>query len=164
MRIYKFLLSNSNLQFWVCLLRIPKMPAAIQPCQLRVYSQSKGYICVKMMARHRVFVLLVCLFFSFNCYKVWQDTCEFNTNITIAQKFNPLDEVHLSPGNFIVLEIAAALLFTSVTIFCWFWRSFCWNPSTLSNRPVYFRDLCTRCGPIGTTENPYTLRTRWHTV
>ena len=30
---------------------------------LPIYSRNKGYICVKMMARHRVFVLLAWLFF-----------------------------------------------------------------------------------------------------
>ena len=38
---------------------------------------------------------------------------------------------YLSPGNSIVLVIAATLLFISVTIFCRFWGSFCWNSSTL---------------------------------
>ena len=37
---------------------------------------------------------------------------------------------YLSPGNSIVLGIAATLLFISVTSFCWFWGSFCWNSST----------------------------------
>ena len=32
---------------------------------------------------------------------------------------------------FFILEIAATLLFIGVTIFCWFWGSFCWNSSTL---------------------------------
>ena len=42
---------------------------------------------------------------------------------------------YLSPGNYnsIILEIAATLLFTGVTIFCW-------NSSTLPNRPVYFHE------------------------
>ena len=38
---------------------------------------------------------------------------------------------YLSPGNSIILEIAATLLFFGVTVFCWFWGSFCWNSSTL---------------------------------
>ena len=38
---------------------------------------------------------------------------------------------YLSPGNSIILEIAATLLFIGVTSFCWFWGSFCWNSSTL---------------------------------
>ena len=44
---------------------------------------------------------------------------------------------YLSPGNSIVLVIAATLLFISVTIFCRFWEL-----KHASNRPVYFRDLC----------------------
>ena len=38
---------------------------------------------------------------------------------------------YLSPGNSIILEIAATLLFICVTSFHWFWGSFCWNSSTL---------------------------------
>ena len=38
---------------------------------------------------------------------------------------------YLSPGNSIILEIAATLLFICVTSFQWFWGSFCWNSSTL---------------------------------
>ena len=68
--------------------------------------------------------------------------CEFNTKITITQllrltivsaksKIYSPRRGYLSPGNSIVLEIAATLLFISVTIFCWFWGSFCWNSSTL---------------------------------
>ena len=37
---------------------------------------------------------------------------------------------YLSPGNSIILEIAATLLFIGVTICCWFWGSFCWTSST----------------------------------
>ena len=55
--------------------------------------------------------------------------CELNTKITIAQllrltivseksKIYSPRPGYLSPGNSIVLEIAAALLFFSVTIFC----------------------------------------------
>ena len=76
------------------------------------------------------------------CYKVWQEMCEFNTKITIAQllrltivpaksKIYSQRRGYLSPGNSIVLGIAATLLFISVTIFCRFWGSFCWNSSTL---------------------------------
>ena len=68
--------------------------------------------------------------------------CEFNSKITIAQLlrmtfvsakstiYSPRRS-YLSPGNSIVLEIVATLLFISVTIFWWFWGSFCWNSSTL---------------------------------
>ena len=38
---------------------------------------------------------------------------------------------YLSPGNAMVLEIAAALLFISVTNSCQFWGSLHWNSSTL---------------------------------
>ena len=38
---------------------------------------------------------------------------------------------YLSPGNSIILEIAATVLFIGVTNFHWFWGSFCWNSSTL---------------------------------
>ena len=67
---------------------------------------------------------------------------EFNTKITIAQLlrltivsaksniYSPR-RGYLSPGNSIVLGIAATLLFISITIFCPFWGSFCWNSSML---------------------------------
>ena len=45
---------------------------------------------------------------------------------------------YLSPGNSIILEIAATLLFISVTIFCWFWGSFCWNSSTFPTDQFIF--------------------------
>ena len=62
--------------------------------------------------------------------------CEFNTKITITQllsltivsaksKIYSLRRGYLSPGNSIVLGIAATLYFVSVTIFCRFWGSFC---------------------------------------
>ena len=67
---------------------------------------------------------------------------EFTAKITIAQllrltivsaksKIYSPRRGYLSPGNSIILEIAAILLFIGVTIFCWFWGSFCWNSSTL---------------------------------
>ena len=75
--------------------------------------------------------------------------CEFNTKITIAQllrltivsvksKIYSSRRGYLSPGNSIVSEIAATLLFISVTIFCWFWGSFCWNSSTLPTDLLMF--------------------------
>ena len=75
------------------------------------------------MARHRVFVIVFVTF------------CEFNTTITIAQLFE-VDRCfckviihsptrgYLSPGNSIVLEIAAVLLLICITNFCRFWGSF----------------------------------------
>ena len=48
----------------------------------------------------------------------------------LSQNFTLLGEV-IYPGNSIVLEIAAALLFISVTNSFRFWGSFCWNSSTL---------------------------------
>ena len=60
--------------------------------------------------------------------------CEFNTKITIAQLqrltiVSAKSKIHsprrgcLSPGNSIVLEIVAALLFISVKNSCQFWSS-----------------------------------------
>ena len=43
-----------------------------------------------------------------------------------SQKFTLQDEVIYHQ-----VQIAATLLFIGVTIFCWFWGSFCWNSSTL---------------------------------
>ena len=65
---------------------------------------------------------------------------EVKTKITIAQLLlmqsqNLLSKTRttlLSPGNSIILEIAATLLFICVTSFHWFWGSFCLNSSTLS--------------------------------
>ena len=48
---------------------------------------------------------------------------------------------YLSPGNSVILEIAATLLFIGVTIFCWFWGSFCWNSSTLPTDLLIFVNL-----------------------
>ena len=48
-----------------------------------------------------------------------------------SQNFYSPRRGYLSPGNSIVLGIATTLLFISVTIFCRFWRSFCWNSRTL---------------------------------
>ena len=83
-------------------------------------------------------VLFWSVFFSFKCYKVWQEMVKFNTKITIAQLLrltivSPKSKIHkihshrrgyLSPGYSIVLGIAAALLFISVTNSCRFWGSF----------------------------------------
>ena len=78
-----------------------------------------------MMARQRVFVFVSLFFLSFNFYKVRQEICEFNPKITIIQplrliivyakpKIHTSRRGYLSPGNSIVLEIEAALLFISV--------------------------------------------------
>ena len=99
------------------------------------------------------------IFGSFSkCSKVRQEMCEFNTKITIVQLlrltiFSAKSKIHsprrgyLSPGNSIVLEIEAALLFISVTIFADFGAHLL-KFKHASNNPVYKRDLCTRCGPI----------------
>ena len=73
------------------------------------------------------------------------------TKITIAQprvwqvsaksKIYSPRQGYLSPGNSIILEIAATLLFIGVTIFCWFWGSFCWNSSTLPTDLFIFVNL-----------------------
>ena len=74
--------------------------------------------------------------------------CEFNTKITITQLFrltiaSAKSKIYsprrgyLSQGNSIVLGIAATLLFISVTSFCRFWGSFCWNSRTLDLRAAY---------------------------
>ena len=45
---------------------------------LHVFSKNKANICVKMMARHRVFFVGLFLF-SYKCFKDWQEMCEFST-------------------------------------------------------------------------------------
>ena len=53
------------------------------------------------------------------------------------QKFTLLDEF-IYPGNSIVLEIAAALLFISVTNSCRLWGSSCWKSSTFPTGQFMF--------------------------
>ena len=92
-----------------------------------------------MMARYRVFV-------SFFFCQVLQSLTinERNQNkdhnrphtwgltiVSAKSKIYSPRQGYLSPGNSIILEIAATLLFIGFTIFCWFWGSFCWNSSTL---------------------------------
>ena len=92
--------------------------------------QTVKHLC-QMMARYRVFVS----FFSVKCLK-WAkskqrsqspNSCLFKFKIYSPRRVRR----YLSPGNSIILEIAATLLFICVTIFHWFWGSFCWNSSTL---------------------------------
>ena len=51
-----------------------------------------------------------------------------------------------------VLEIAAALLFIRVTNSCRQLGLILLKLKHASKRPVYVRELCTRCGPIVTTD------------
>ena len=86
--------------------------------------------------------------------------CEFNQKITIAEllrltifsaksKIYSPRQGYLSPGNSIVLKIAATFLFISVT-----------KLKHASNRPVYFRDLRTCCLQSTTTKTlPYHIST-----
>ena len=102
--------------------------------------------------------------------------CEFNKKITIAHllrltivsaksKIYSPRLGYLSPSNSIVLEVAAALLFISVTNSCQFLELILLKLKHAFNRPVYVRGLCTRCGPIVTTDlHSYTHTTRWHTT
>ena len=88
----------------------------------------------QMMVRYRVFNFVSFLFLS--------SVLKFERNVRIQHKDHnrPTLELtivsakskiysprrgYLSPGNSIVLGIAATLLFISVTIFCLFWGSFC---------------------------------------
>ena len=112
---------------------------------------------LEMIAGHWVFVFVSC--FSFKCYKVRQEMHKFNTEIPTLQllslttvsaksKIQFPRQGYLSPGNSIVLEIEVALLFISVTN-SWahllkFKHAF--------NRPIYFHDLCKRCGSIALTD------------
>ena len=63
--------------------------------------------------------------------------------------------LYLSPGNFIVLEIAAASLFIRVTNSCQFWSSFCWNSSTLSTDLFMFMSYARAAGLL--SPRTYTL-------
>ena len=94
--------------------------------------------------------------------------CKFNTKITIVQLLrltivSAKSKIHsprrgsLSLGNSVVLEIAAALLFISTTNSCQFWDSFVETQAHFQ-QTVYFRELCTRCGPMGTTEPSCNLK------
>ena len=93
-----------------------------------------------MMARHRVFVNVSLYFFMLFYFFISivlkiDKKCANSTQITIAQLLrltivSAKSKIYsprrgcLSPGNSIALEIAAALLFISVTISCQFWGSF----------------------------------------
>ena len=66
----------------------------------------------------------------------------------------------LSPGNSIVLGIAAALLFISVTTSCQFWSSFCWNSSTLSTDLFMFVSYARAAGLL--SPRTYTLKPMTH--
>ena len=89
----------------------------------------------QMMARYRVFVFVSFLFLSIvikfdkKCANSTQRSQSPNSQrLTIVSgksKIYSPRRGYLSPGNSIVLVIAATLLFISVTIFCRFWRSFC---------------------------------------
>ena len=75
--------------------------------------------------------------------------CKFNTKITIAQllrlTIHSLRQGYLSPGNSIVLEIEAALLFISVTNSCRFWVSFVETQARLFSRLMHaLRAYCHR--------------------
>ena len=93
------------------------------------------------MLRYRVFVFVGFLFlssvinFDKKCANSTQRSQSPNSQrLTIVSgksKIYSPRQGYLSPGNSIVLVIAATLLFISVTIFCRFWGSFCRNSSTL---------------------------------
>ena len=93
------------------------------------------------MLRYRVFVFVSFLFLSIvinfdkKCANSTQRSQSPNSQrLTIVSgksKIYSPRQGYLSPGNSIVLVIAATLLFISVKIFCRFWGSFCWNSSTL---------------------------------
>ena len=86
--------------------------------------------------------------------------CEFNTKITIAHllrltivsaksKIYSPRRGYLSPGNSIVLEIMSSYFIIH--------RRHKFLPILLKlkhafKRPVYLRELCTRCGPIVTAD------------
>ena len=74
---------------------------------------------------------------------------EFKTKITIAQLIVSVKSKiysprrvrrYLSPGNSIILEIAATLLFIGVTIFSLFLGLILLKLKHASNRPVYFQE------------------------
>ena len=76
---------------------------------------------------------------------------EFKAKTTIAQllrltivsaksKIYSPRRGYLSPGNFIILEIAATLLFIGVTIFLLILGLILFTLKHSSNRPVYFRE------------------------
>ena len=105
--------------------------------------------------------LLVWCFFSFKCYEVWQEMCEFNTAITIAQllgltvvsaksKIHSPRRGYLSPGNSILLEITAALLFISITNSCRFRGSFVENQARFQQTCLFSWFM--HALPIGTTD------------
>ena len=90
---------------------------------------------VSMMARHQVFVFVSFFFlssvikFDKKCANSTQrspssNSCMKLTIVSAKSKTHSPRQGYISLGNFIILEIDAALLFTSVTNSCRFWGSF----------------------------------------
>ena len=100
-----------------------------------VYSRNSEAPVCQMMPRYRFFVFVSFLFlssfikFDKKCANSTQRSQSPNSQrLTIVSgksKIYSPRQGYLSPGNSIVLVIAATLLFISVTIFCQFWGSFC---------------------------------------
>ena len=91
----------------------------------------------QMMVRYKLFVFVSFLFlssvikFDKKCANSTRSPNSWSWPLFLQSKIYSPRQGYLSPGNSIVLEIVATLLFISVTIFWWFWGSFCWNSSTL---------------------------------
>ena len=91
--------------------------------------QTVKHLC-QMMARYEVFVFVSFLFlssavkFDKKCANSTQRSQKPNSwgwpLFLQSQQFTLQDEVIYHQGNSIIFEIAATLLFISVTIFCWF--------------------------------------------
>ena len=93
--------------------------------------QTVKHLC-QMMARYRVFVSFFFCQVTMKWAKSKQRSQSPNSCLCKVKIYSPRRvRRYLSPGNSIILEIAATLLFICVTSFHWFWASFCWNSSTL---------------------------------
>ena len=95
--------------------------------------------------------------------------CEFNTKITIAQllrlsiasakpKIYSPRRGYLSPGNSVVLEIAAALLFISVTIFLLILGLILLKLKLASNTPVIFVILHALLTVLEISQKPFAAK------
>ena len=131
---------------------------------LRVYSRNKRYMC-----QNDGKIPGSCFRFS---SVIKFDMCEFKSKVRISQllrltivsaksKIYSPRRGYLSPGNSMVLGNSSCFIVHQRHKFLPILGLILLKLKHASNRHVYFRDLCTRCGPIDTTD---TLTTRQHSV
>ena len=135
----KEIFDTFNLSFWLQH-RIQRLPWS---SNCGVFTRETVKHLCQMMARYKVLVYVTGSFLFLSPVIKFDKKCANSTQgsqspnswgwplFLQSQKIYSPRRSYLSPGNSIILEIAATLLIISITIFCWFWGSFCWNSSTL---------------------------------